>query len=338
MEPVPQNDSALTRKHLFVMAGFAVFALCVAVAIVFAFSEGSHATDDAYVTGHVHLISPRVNGTVERVVVDDNQLVHAGQVLVELDPRDFDVRVALERARILQAQAAQHGAQAAIAEAQAAVVATQADAHKANLDYERAKSLVTGTPRALSQQEFDSADAAWVAARSHVDAANARLVAARAALFAAQAQEAQGTANLRDASLQREYASIVAPVDGYVGRKTVESGQRVTPGQPLLAIVEPAVWVVANYRETQLKHIAAGDAATVTVDAEPGVTLHGRVDSLAPATGAQFALLPPDNATGNFTKVVQRVPVKIVFDQPLAVRLAPGLSVHATILPAEHAR
>jgi len=338
LNSVPPNDSALTRRHLFVIAGFAVFALLVAVAIVFAFSEGSHGTDDAYVTGHVHLISPRVNGTVERVVVDDNQFVHAGQVLVELDPRDFDVRVALERARILQSQAAQRGAQGAIAEAQAAIVAARADEHKAGLDYERAKALVSGTPRALSQQEFDNANAAWVAARSHVDAANAHLVAARAALFAAQAEEAQGTANLRDASLQREYASVVSPVDGYVGRKTVESGQRVTPGQPLLAVVEPAVWVVANYRETQLKHIAAGDAATVTVDAEPGVTLHGRVDSLAPATGAQFALLPPDNATGNFTKVVQRVPVKIVFDQPMPVRLAPGLSVHATIVPSEHAR
>ncbi|QBR02430.1 HlyD family secretion protein [Paraburkholderia pallida] len=306
--------------------------------MVLAFSENNHSTDDAYVTGHVHLISPRVNGTVEHVVVDDNQFVHAGQVLVELDPRDFDVRIALERARILQAQGAQRGAEAAIAEAEAAIVAATADARKATLDYERAKSLVSQTPRALSQQEFDNANAAWIAARSQVDAANARLAAARAALVAAQAQEAQGHANLRDADLQREYASVVSPVDGYVGRKTVESGQRVSPGQPLLAIVEPNVWVVANFRETQLKRIAAGDPADVTVDAEPGVTLHGRVDSLSPATGAQFALLPPDNATGNFTKVVQRLPVKIVFDQPLPVRLAPGLSVHASILPAEHAR
>ncbi|WP_232071964.1 HlyD family secretion protein [Paraburkholderia pallida] len=338
MESVPPNDSALTKKHLLVIVGFAVFALLVAALMVLAFSENNHSTDDAYVTGHVHLISPRVNGTVEHVVVDDNQFVHAGQVLVELDPRDFDVRIALERARILQAQGAQRGAEAAIAEAEAAIVAATADARKATLDYERAKSLVSQTPRALSQQEFDNANAAWIAARSQVDAANARLAAARAALVAAQAQEAQGHANLRDADLQREYASVVSPVDGYVGRKTVESGQRVSPGQPLLAIVEPNVWVVANFRETQLKRIAAGDPADVTVDAEPGVTLHGRVDSLSPATGAQFALLPPDNATGNFTKVVQRLPVKIVFDQPLPVRLAPGLSVHASILPAEHAR
>ncbi|MFD1554604.1 HlyD family secretion protein [Paraburkholderia silviterrae] len=338
MESVTPNDSALKKKHLLVIVGFAVFALLVAAMMVLAYSEGSHSTDDAYVTGHVHLISPRVNGTVARVVVDDNQFVRAGQVLVELDPRDFDVRIALERARILQAQGAQRGAQAAIAEAEAAIVAATADARKSTLNYERAKSLVSQTPRALSQQEYDSANAAWIAARSQVDAANARLAAARAALLAAQAQEAQGHANLRDADLQREYASVVSPVDGYVGRKTVESGQRVSPGQPLLAIVEPNVWVVANFRETQLERIAAGDAADVTVDAVPGVTLHGRVDSLSPATGAQFALLPPDNATGNFTKVVQRLPVKIVFDQPLPVRLAPGLSVHASIRPAEHAR
>lgn len=337
MDSVPPKDSVLTRRHLFAICCFAVFALLVASVLAMAFSEGAHSTDDAYVTGHVHMISPRVSGTVSRAVADDNQFVRAGQVLVELDPRDFDVRVELERARILKAQGAQRGAEAAIVEAQAAIVAAQADARKSKLVYERAKALVSQAPRALSQQEFDNTEAEWVAARSHVDAANARLVAARAALFAAQAEEAQGKANLRDANLQREYASVVAPVDGYVGRKTVESGQRVTPGQPLLAIVEPYVWVVANFRETQLQHITAGNTAEVTVDAVPGVTLHGRVDSLAPATGAQFALLPPDNATGNFTKVVQRVPVKIVFDQPLPVRLAPGLSVHATVVPTEHA-
>lgn len=336
MGVAPPKNTALTKNYMLVIIGFAVFALLVVIVLVVAFLENNHSTDDAYVTGHVHLISSRVNGTVERVIVDDNQFVHAGQALVKLDPRDFDVRVALERARILQAQGAQRGAQAEIAEVQAAIVAATADARKTMLDYERAKTLVSQTPRALSQQEFDSANAAWISARSRVDAANARLMAARAALFAAQAQEAQGSANLRDASLQLEYTSVVAPVDGYVGRKTVESGQRVTPGQPLLAIVEPAVWVVANFRETQLKHVVPGNAAEVEVDAVPGLTLHGRVDSLSPATGAQFALLPPDNTTGNFTKVVQRVPVKIVFDGPLRVQLATVLSVHATIRPPEH--
>jgi membrane fusion protein (multidrug efflux system) len=332
----PDNEApSSSKRHAIVIGGFFLFAVSLAAIAAFTFSEGNRSTNDAYVTGHVHPVSSRVNGTVERVLVGDNQLVRAGQVLVVLDHRDFEVRVALERSRIEQARAGRQGAAAAIAQAQAAIRAATADARKADLDFDRARELTTETPRGLSRQEYDAANAARTSAHAKAEQAAAQLVAARAALDAAQAQEAQGDANLRDASLQLEYSTIVAPVTGYVGRKTVETGQRVGPGQPLLSIVEPSVWIVANFRETQLAHVRPGDLIEVRIDARPGVVLRAHVDSLSPATGGEFALLPPDNATGNFTKVVQRIPVKIVFDRTPDGRLAPGLSAAVTIVPKE---
>jgi membrane fusion protein, multidrug efflux system len=333
LNTISGDHASSARPKIFAIAALVAFALVLAAILAFAFARGERSTDDAYVTGHLHTISARVNGTVEAVLVDDNQFVHAGQVLVQLDTRDFDVQVALERSRVEAARAEQDRASAQIRQAEASLVAANADAKKSDLDYARAHELTSETPRGLSQQEFDAADAARASAHARVREATAQIESANSALLVARAQESQGNANLRDASLQLLYTNVIAPTDGYVGKKTVETGQRITPGEPLLTVVEPDVWVVANFRETQLRHVKVGDPVDLRIDAVPDVVFRGRVDSFAPATGSQFALLPPDNATGNFTKVVQRVPVKIRFDglSYLQYRVSPGLSVTATL-------
>lgn len=324
---VPPTSPARSRKWPIVL--IAGCALLLVALLVYEFDAHDRGTDDAYVTSHLHVISPRVAGTVERVLVDDNRFVHAGDPLVRLDPRDFDVRVALQRARVAQAHSDASRAKALVEQADAALVSARADAEKAELDYARARELTRETPRGLSQQEFDAANAARKSARARIDAAEAQQRSAQAARQAADAVSNQNDAELRDAELQLQYTTVVAPSDGYVGKKTIETGEHVAPGQALLTVVEPHPWVVANFRETQLRHVRTGDVVQLRFDALPDRTFSGHVDSLSPATGGQFSLLPPDNATGNFTKVTQRVPVKILLDGPASTepRIRPGLSV-----------
>jgi membrane fusion protein (multidrug efflux system) len=333
-------ESASNRRRVIATLGLVAFAIVLGAVLAYAYGSGERGTDDAYVTGHVHTIAARVNGTVEQVLVQDNQFVRAGEKLVRLDTRDFEVRVVLERSRIEQAEAEQARARALIDQAQAAIVAAVADAKRGDLDFARAQELTRETPRGLSQQEYDAADATRKSTAARVLQAQAQLAVSRATLAESTATQSQGKANLRDASLQLNYTDIVSPVDGYVGKKTVETGQRIVPGQALLAVVEKDAWVVANFRETQLKHVDVGDKVSLQFDALPDVVLVGHVDSFAPATGAQFALLPPDNATGNFTKVVQRVPVKILIDDPdlLSRHIALGMSVTARLIPQDQAR
>ncbi len=274
-------------------------------------------TDDAYVSGHIHTVSTRIAGNVSEVLVTDNQDVAAGAALVRLDPQDLGVQQ--EKA---QAQLAQTRAQ--LAQAAAQVTRDEAVARKAQLDFERAERLFRQGDSVIAKSEYD-------AARAALDAAQASLDAAKASVVAAEAQAQAAAAQLKDVNLQLGYTTIVAPATGRVGRKNVEVGNRVQPGQALLAIVQPEVWVTANFKETQLSRLRPGQAVKLNVDGLPGHNLIGRVDSVAPASGAQFALLPPDNATGNFTKIVQRVPVKIVLDDDpsgaFAGRLVPGMSV-----------
>jgi membrane fusion protein (multidrug efflux system) len=317
--------------------GLALIVLAALILVLWSSWSNDETTTDAYITGHIHPISPRVTNTVLEVRVDDNQHVHAGDVLVTLDPQDFQVRAQQAQAQIAQAEAQVAAGNAQIAQSRAAIASAEAMVERTRLDLQRATELIGETPRGISRQEFDAAKAAYDTARAAQDGARAQLTAAVAGRDAARAQIASGNANLRDANLALGYTNITAPIDGYVGQKSVEKGARVNAGQTLLAIVSDDVWVVANYKETQLRNIKVNAPVTIKVDALSGVKLHGHVDSFAPATGAQFALLPPDNATGNFTKVVQRVPVKIRF-QPdelshYRMQLMPGLSVVTTIRP-----
>lgn len=316
-------------KHALAIIG-GLLVLGTLAVLLFFWLDRTETTTDAYVTGRIHPVAPRVTGTVQVLRVNDNQHVKAGDVLLELDTRDFDVAVEQARAEIDRAKGQVASAEAQIAEASAAIVAANASTRKTALDLRRADELVHETPRGISQQEFDAARAASDSAVANRASAEARKVAAVAALESAQAQVATAEAALHDALLAYGYTKVVAPVSGYVGRRNVEVGARVNAGQTLLAIVSDEVWVVANFKETQLHGIRRGTEAHMTIDAIPDVRFLGHVDSFAPASGSQFALLPPDNATGNFTKVVQRVPVKILFSSDdlghYRPRLIPGLS------------
>jgi membrane fusion protein, multidrug efflux system len=288
-------------------------------------------TDNAYLVGHIHSISSRVTGTVKEVLVDDNQAVTAGMIIVRLDPAEFLVRRQQALAEVAQAAAQVKAAEAQIAQADAQANRERARAIKARQDLTRATSLFEGGSGAISRQELDLAkaesdasDAAFQAARSGFDSATASGAAAKA-------QEQVAQASLANAELQLSYTAVLAPTAGRIGRRNIEVGNRIQPGQDLLALLQPDVWVTANFKETQLAHLKPGQAVRVKADAFPGHNFRGTVDSLSPASGAQFALLPPDNATGNFTKVVQRVPVKILLDPAslgdLASRLVAGMSV-----------
>jgi membrane fusion protein, multidrug efflux system len=288
-------------------------------------------TDNAYVAAHVHQVSSRVAGTVSEVLVEENQLVTAGQLLARLDARDFEVKRQQALALSAQARAQVQQAQARIAQAQSEVTREQVRATKAQQDLERAKQLSQGGNAAISRQEFDTAQALADGALAGLQSAKSALQSAEAATGAAEAQVKVAEANVKEAELQLSYTEIPAPAAGRIGKKNLETGNRVQPGQALLALVQPDVWVTANFKETQLDRVRPGQPVRVRVDAFPGRVLVGRVESIAPASGSQFALLPPDNATGNFTKIIQRLPVKIPLDDQTASdcqgRLAPGMSV-----------
>nr|WP_322658643.1 HlyD family secretion protein [Dendronalium sp. ChiSLP03b]MDZ8204895.1 HlyD family secretion protein [Dendronalium sp. ChiSLP03b] len=395
-------------------------------------------TDNATVTGNVHQVSSRIPGTIDRVLVNDNQLVQPGQLLVELDPRDYQSKVqqataALENARsqaqaaqanialvaqttsgkttqaqgdvnsavaaistaqaaVREAQAGIPAAQAAVREAQAGIPAAQAQVAQANANLQKAQADYNRYNQlyqqgAIARQQLDTAKAAYDVATAQKNAAiqgveqaqaqlaSARVGVAKAQSILAQAQEgvtsaqaklaasrgglqqataggqdttakrsqyeaakaaiAQAEASLKDAQLQLSYTNITAPSAGRVGNKNVEVGNRVQAGTPLMAIVDDQKWVVANFKETQLENMKPGEPVEIKLDAFPHHTFSGHVDSISPASGAQFALLPPDNATGNFTKIVQRIPVKIVLDQKsiqgYESRITPGMSAEVAV-------
>ena len=403
---IERNKARFAGRGRWVAIGAIV--VVAAVAIVWWRTSGRESTDDAQVDGHITQVAAQIGGTVVKVNVLENQPVKAGQVLAELDRRDYQVAVDRARAELADAQAnaaaattgipltevttqtGERSAAGGLQEAQAGVsvaeqqveaaraqlAATQgrlrekeATATKTARDVERLKGLVA--KEEIAQQQFDAAVAASDAARAAADAARSDVASAQAAVAVAEsrAKQAQGTATqaqaalraartgpeqirvtraradvaqarvqqataaLAQAELNLQRTSIAAPADGVIGKKSIEAGQVVQPGQPLFALVSLGdVWVTANFKETQLRHVQPGQPVSVHVDAL-GESLDGHVDSIAGATGARFSLLPPENASGNYVKVVQRVPVKIVFEpgQDPNHRLRPGMSVVPTI-------
>jgi membrane fusion protein, multidrug efflux system len=308
-------------------------------------------TDDAYLKADSVIMSPKVSGYIGEVLVQDNQPVHAGDVLARIDDRDYRTALAVARANVdaekagidnLMQQIAQQ--QLTVAEARATVNADEAALTFARQDYERYASLSkTGAGTIQSAQKstadirqkqamLDHDTAAVGAAQKQIDVLATQLTKARATLAQQEATQHQAEFNLG-------YTTITAPISGTVGARTLRAGQYVQAGTQLMAVVPlQAVYVTANFKETQLTDVHAGQSVTISVDTFPGATVHGTVDSIAPASGQEFALLPPDNATGNFTKVVQRVPVKITIDpkDPLIGRLRPGMSVEPTIDTLAH--
>jgi membrane fusion protein, multidrug efflux system len=303
-------------------------------------------TDDAYLQADNVLISPKISGYISEVAVEDNQPVHAGQVLARIDDRDYRTAVALARANVEAQQAAIDSLTQQIAAQQLAVTAARAniDADQADLtfatqDYDRYLTLAHSG--AGSVQEAQKATSLVRAKRATLDHDTADLGLALKQVDVLQAQQtqaramlAQKQAALHQAELNESYATITAPVDGTVGARTLRVGQYVQAGTQLMAVVPlRQVYITANYKETQLTDVHKGQSVAIDIDTFPGAVVHGTVNSIAPASGEEFALLPPDNATGNFTKIVQRVPVKITInpDDPLIGRLRPGMSVEPTI-------
>jgi membrane fusion protein (multidrug efflux system) len=299
-------------------------------------------TDDAYVVGHLHQISPQLQNQVKEVLVSENQTVKAGDVLVRLDSLESELALQKSQAELEQAKAQEAQTRAAAAQAdtqiaeasarveqaKAQVAQTAAQLELARLNRDRNEQLF-GKGGVIAQSDLDNARNAFAAAEAALNANQANVTAATSALGSAQAAQksahaeiaaaranvAVSAAAVRDAQRKLSYTTITAPASGRVGNKSVEPGNYVLPGQILFAIAGTDVWVVANFKETQLARMTPGQEVEITIDALPKQVLHGKVDSISPASGAQFALLPPDNATGNFNKVVQRVPVKISFDE-----------------------
>lgn len=311
-------------------------------------SRGYESTDDAFIQADITLVAPRIAGTVVRVPISDNQIVEAGALLFELDPADHEARLRQVSADLSAAQArvqvaraeldmTRTRAPAALAQAAAAVRSARANADKAAADERRYEALYAKDqiPRQLMEQARSSHRALQAEAEGMqagmrgAQTLTQQIAAQEAALKSAEAAVAQAQAARDHAALQLGYCRVTAPVAGRVTRKNVLPGSQVQVGAPVLALVGDQPWVVANFKETQLEDLRIGQPVEIEVDAYPGRRFGGRVDSLQSGTGSVFSLLPPENASGNFVKVVQRVPVKLVFDPAPdpALHLVPGMSV-----------
>ena len=349
--PPPPATPPKRRRVSFIVLGVLLLAFATWGIHRYLYSRHHVSSDNAQIDGHITLIAPRVAAFVTRVLVDDNQHVREGDTLLRLDDRDFKVRLAQAQADLQAAEAAVgtrsragqalaqlQATRAEAASEQATVAAAEADYKKAAADVERYRKLAAD--KIISAQQLDEAEAAYQqaaakleSARRQASAATSQVSASSAAVRSADAHLAAAEAAVENARLQLSYTTITAPTSGVIAKRTAEAGALVQVGQTLMSVVpDTNIWVTANLKETQLTNVRVGDRVEFSVDAYPGRKFTGRVESLSPATGARFALLPPDNATGNFTKVVQRVPVKIAVEQnPDPVPLRPGMSVEVSI-------
>jgi membrane fusion protein (multidrug efflux system) len=340
------------KRLPLIVVGILVVALSIWGVRKWLYGRAHTSTDNAQVDGHITAIAPKVQAFVDRVLVDDNRRVKTGDTLVVLDDRDLKARLQQAEAELATAKAAAGSrgltgqalaqlmsTKAQAASAQASVAAAEAAYRRAAADLERIRTLAE--KHIVPAQQLDATQAAYDAAAANLEAARrqaaaqvSQVAASGAGLTAAAARVEAAQAAVEDARLQLSYARMLAPTEGTVAKRSVERGALVQVGQNVMSIVpDKDVWVTANLKETQLPGVRVGSRATFSVDAYRGRTFHGHVESLSPATGARFSLLPPDNATGNFTKVVQRVPVRIAVDDPVdpAYPLRPGMSVEADI-------
>ena len=294
-----------------------VLALIVGGIIWWLIARQYEDTDDAFIDTHIVHISPQIAGPILAIHVNDNQMVRAGQPLADIDARP-------QMAQLEQAMAQRLQAQTQIGQAQAQIRAAQAQVTNTSRDLARYHALQATTPAAVAQQQVDQAETAQRNALAQRDGATAQLASARAQIKVLDTQIATAKLNL-------SYAHIVAPVDGHIAQRSVAPGNYVSPGQELMAIVPQQLWVTANFKETQLRLMRRGQHVAVTVDSCDRI-IDGHVDSIQRGAGQAFGILPPENATGNYVKVVQRVPVKIVLDHiPEGCVLGPGMSVEPSV-------
>ena len=347
------------RLPVVVMGTIAIAAILIWGCGKVASSFSHQGTDDAFLAADIVSIAPKVSGQVTHVFVEDNQTVKAGDPLVQIDPRDYDTSVAQKKAALQAADANTNviessfrmlevGVTTAVATAEQSKAQADADqtrAEKAGSDLKRAEDLIQR--KIIAPQEYDTTKAAADAAtntlraslakaesdKSKIEEAKAQLEAGRSALIRAIAQANQSAVDLDMANLSLSYTRIVSPVNGRITRKAVEPGDYIQISQKLMAIVPTNIWVVANFKETQLKKIHTNQPVEISVDSVAGRTFRGHVQSVQAGSGAAFSLLPPENAVGNYVKVVQRVPVKIVFDDPVEAEhvLGPGMSAEPSV-------
>lgn len=344
--PAPaQGAPAHHRKYSTLVLILALFAAAGLAAYLYVPSLYVVSTNDAYVSAHIVSVVPRVSAHVATLHVDDNTKVKAGDLLVELDPRDFRNAVDAAKADLESAMASAANIDAQKDEQKAVITQNEAslEGDKAALDYaqqqlKRYSSLAhTGAGSEQNYQQAQSdigqKQAALQRDQAAVEGSKAHLAVLDTQRRQAQAAIDRQQAALAQAELNLSYTRIMATETGSVANKVAEAGNFVQPGQALFSIVPEDLFVTANYKETQLTRVRPGQAVTIRVDAFPGQRLSGRVDSIQRGTGAQFALLPPENATGNFVKVVQRVPVKITLDDPgkALLWISPGMSVETTV-------
>ena len=354
-----KKPSLWKRRPAVLIGTLAIAALLIWGFGIFARTFSHERTDDAFLAADIVSISPKVSGEVTEVFVQDNQIVKAGEPLVQIDPRDLETAMAQKQAalsaadantNVIEASFKMLGVQVATAQAtarqsDAQAAADRVKAEKAAADLKRAQDLIER--KIIAPQEFDAAKAAADAATntlvsseakaasdlSKVSEAKAELEAGRSALTRALAQANQASVDVDLTKLSLSYTRIVAPVDGRVTRKAVERGDYIQVSQHLMAIVPTNIWVVANFKETQLRKIRTNQPVEISVDSVGGRKFAGRVESIQAGSGAAFSLLPPENAVGNYVKVVQRVPVKIVFDNPVEAEhtLGPGMSAEPSV-------
>lgn len=351
------------RRKIAAAIVFAILAVVGAVIVYFYIQyKSTHiTTDDAFVEGNVHMIASKVPGTVKDIKVKDNQFVKQGDVLVELDPVDYDVKVAeaesslnAEKAKLGETEAKIEAAKRMLAELKARVEAVKAmnELQKANLaqadlDLKRAEGLYK--KEAMSKEKYEKTQTAYKIAFAQVKAAEEGLKSVTSGVETQKATIMRDKASqisqvsvikakeaaLEAAKLNAGYTNIYAPVDGYVTKKSVETGNQIQTGQPLMAVVPLSdIYITANYKETQLEKVRPGQKVEIKVDTYPGKTFKGKIDSIMAGTGSTFSLFPPENATGNYVKVVQRIPVKILLDQNTDPEhiLRIGMSVVPTII------
>jgi len=335
-QPVPR-----WKKLLYWAIGLlALAALVIAGVLYWLQARHFETTDDAFIDGYISQIASQVSGRVTRIAFNDNQQVKAGQLLLELDPRDYQVKLDQANAQRMQAAAQLDQAQAQLGlqqanldQASANVRVTESDLQQAQNDLARFRAV---DPKAITRQQVDTSSSTVRSAQARLDAnrqavagVRAQITAQRASVAAAEAGVKQADVTVENAQLQLSYTHVTAPADGRATQRTVGLGNYVNPGQSLLAVVQDHLWVTANFKETQLALMQPGQPVRVRVDACPGLDINARIDSFQAGSGSVFSALPAENATGNYVKVVQRLPVRIKFEpQDLSgCRMAPGMSV-----------
>ncbi len=350
----------LRKRHVLSVLGVAgVIVASIAGYKWWQWAAVHESTDDAFIDGHIVQVSPRITGHVERVYITDNQDVKTGDLLLELDPHDYQVVLDQAQAKLESARASAQmtpglieKSRASVGEAQALIEQDQAKLKSDEAELARAKAdlasyqiarnsgVVSTTEWQRIVTEVATRQATVNASQKAVLVDQSKIAGAKALLTAAESKLASDAATIKEAQtavdaakLKLSYTHVYAAESGRVTKKSVEPGDYIAPGQPLMALVSPDLWVTANFKETQLAHMRPGQRVDIHVDAYPDLKIPGHVDSIQGGSGARFSLLPPENATGNYVKVVQRVPVKIVFDDLPAEKyvLGPGMSVEPEV-------